>query len=566
MARRIRWQMIIAACSSVLVVLLLGNLALSTMVSRPRAGGTYVEALPGAPAQVIPLLNDPLNDPVGRDLGALLFEGLTRIGPDGSPVPALAEQIDVDQGGEVYLFRLRRDVVWHDGEPFDADDAIFTLNTIQDARFTGDPALANLWRGVLVDRIDAFTIRCTLTSPYAPFLDAARVPVLPAHLLAGVAIEQWPESFFARQPVGTGPYRLVELTTDHALLEANPDYFGGAPFIEQLDLRFIDTPQAAFSLLTRHEAHALGLRASPDFNQVMLPQTFRRIPVPLDEYAVLTFNMRQPPLDLLELRQALAYGLEKDTLIERVAQGIAIRLDTPILPGWFAPEPGEDPPTSLWYPYDPVTAGGILDRLGYEATPGGSRARNGEPLVLPLLTDHDPLRLAAAQEVARQWANLGIVVEVQPLDREAFYQRLQSHDFVLAIHAWARLGADPDGFELWHSSQAESGLNYAGLRDEFLDRMLTEGRMELDSATRRQISASFQDRWVELVPSIILYQPLYTFAASNELGGMGFEAPESASNLLLVGGRRPLPPGVRLVYRAFPRDSGKCAIGCSSGK
>jgi len=532
MARRIRWQLIIAACSSALIVMLLGSLALSTTVSRPRAGGTYIEALPGAPTQIIPLLNDPLADPVGRDLGSLVFEGLTRSGPDGLPVPALAEHIEMEQGGEVYLFRLRRDVTWHDGEAFDADDVIFTLNTIQDTRFGGDPALANLWREVVIDRIDAYTIRCTLTSPYAPFLDAARVPVMPAHLLSGVAIEAWADSFFARQPVGTGPYRLVEWTADHALLEANADYFDGAPFIRHLDLRFIDTPQAAFSLLTRHEAHALGMPSSREFNQVNLPRTFRRIAVPLDAYTVLTFNVRHSPLDTPEMRQALAYGLDKDALIERVLPGLAVRLDTPIIPGWLAPE-GD--PTVPWYPADPTAAALLFDRLGYEASDGEPRGRGGEPLVLPLLTDRDPLRLAVAQEVARQWANIGVAVEVQPLDSTMLYQRLRSHDFVVAIHAWARLGADPDVFELWHSSQAEGGLNYAGVRDEFLDRMLVEGRTELDPVTRRHIYASFQERWVELVPSITLYQPLYTFTASDDVGGIGFEVPGSARSLLLVG-------------------------------
>ena len=116
MARRIRWQIVIATFSGLLIVGLLSRVALmNTAVSSPLTGGTYVEAIIGVPSQPIPLLNDPLLDPAGRDLAALLFDGLTRIGIDGLPEPALAESWQVDPGGEVYIFNLRRDVTWHDG-------------------------------------------------------------------------------------------------------------------------------------------------------------------------------------------------------------------------------------------------------------------------------------------------------------------------------------------------------------------------------------------------------------------------------------------------------------------
>ncbi len=531
MARRIRWQIVIATFSGLLIVGLLSRVALmNTAVSSPLTGGTYVEAIIGVPSQPIPLLNDPLLDPAGRDLAALLFDGLTRIGIDGLPEPALAESWQVDPGGEVYIFNLRRDVTWHDGAPFTATDVIFTLQTIQEASFTGDAALANLWRNVLVDRLDDYTIRCTLSAPYAPFLSAVRVPIMPAHLLGNISIDQWSTSPYAQQLVGTGPYQLEELALDRAILTANDTYFQRRPFIDRIELRFIETPEAALSALARDDVQALGFSITPTLGQVALPRTVRPMTVPLDGYTLVTFNLRNPPLDDQALRQALAGSLNKDTLIEQVLGGQVARIDTPILPGWWAYDP-----SVAWYDYDPAMAAQVLDEQGYVADADGMRMYEGAVLALPLITDSDPGRVATAEYLARQWTALGIQVEVEVLESAELRQRLRDHDFALALHSWSRLGADPDVFALWHSSQASSGLNYAGLRDETIDRVLVSARTELDLGARNSDYRTFQERWVQVVPAIILYQPLYTFATSEQLGGSGLDGRDIDSPLLLIG-------------------------------
>lgn len=533
MARRIRWQIVIAAVSALLVVVLLGELALSTTaISQPLQGGTYVEAVPGVPAQLIPLLNDPLTDPTGRDIAALVFDGLTRIGSDGLPEGALAASWEVDPSGEVYIFRLRRDVTWHDGTPFTADDVVFTITTIQDENFSGDPALANLWRNVLIDRIDDHTVRFTLDAPYAPFLTAARVHILPAHLLSGLPLNQWATAPFARQPVGTGPYQVAELTDQRAILRANSSYFLRPPFINTLELRFIASAQAALPGLADGTLQALGdsVTTAPGLAQVAVPPNARRITLRLDEYVVLTFNLREEPLGDLALRQALAQGLDKAALVEQVQNGQVIRIDNPILPGWWTYDS-----TIGWYPYAPETAAQALDALGFVPNADGIRVRDRQRLSLPLITDSDPGRLAAAAEIARQWEALGIAVEVTELEPDVLRQRLRDRAFVLAVHGWARLGADPDVFGLWHSSQANRGLNYAGLRDDDIDAALVAGRTEQDLAARNEAYGNFQRRWVELAPSIMLYQPTYNFVVADTVNGLGFQQASFVTGDMLIG-------------------------------
>lgn len=533
MIRRIRWQILIAALTMLVVAVLLGELALSTpAVSQPRMGGAYLEAIPRMPEAIVPLFNDPITDPQGRSIGAMLFDGLTRLNSENLPEPALAASWQIEQNGEVYLLYLRRDVLWHDGTPFTANDAIFTIRVIQDPAFTGDPALRGLWGNVLIDKIDDYTIRFTLEGAYAPFLDALRLPIMPEHLLRDLPFSEWATSDFARTPIGTGPYRLRTWTDEQLELEANPDYYNGRPFVDTLAFRVIASPNAAFSELVNDEVQAVAVSSAtaPRLAQIALPTTVERTVLPLDEYVVLSFNLRRVPFNSTSFRQALAYGLDKDALLQQVYGGQVSRLDTPILPQWWAYTAD-----ALWYPFVPEQAAAMLDDQGWRVSDDGLRRKGSELLRLTLATDTEPGRVAAAREIAQQWGALGIQVELIELEPTELRERLRTHDFMLALHGWVRLGADPDSFELWHSSQAETGLNYAGLQDEQLDTALVTGRATSNLSERRAAYAAFQQRWIELAPAITLYQPNMIFVRSSAISGVGFVPRSPAQRLMFVG-------------------------------
>jgi peptide/nickel transport system substrate-binding protein len=536
LARRIRWQIFIAVFSSVLVLGLMGYLAITqAAVPRPISGGGYVEGLTSAPQQLNPLLSDPARDPAAADIRALVFDGLLRIGADGLPEPALAQSYTVDESGEVYTFTLRTDVTWHDGQPLTAADAVFTLRAIQNRNFSGDPNVGGVWRDILIDKVDERTIRCRLAAPFAPFLTLATFPILPAHLLADLPPEQWASAPFNQQPIGTGPYRLVAVNAEHAELAANPRYFGGRPFIDNFELRFYPNPQAARNALTRGEIMGLGFSGVGDVGTNSLPQDVARHTIPLDSAVILGFNLRAAPLSDQGLRRALAEGLNKDELIGRALDGQAVRLDTPILPGWWAAAPNPN-----WYPTDQQRAADALSSLGYEAGHNGVRAREGQALAFELITADDPDRVAVANEIARQWGALGIRVDVRPLAGDELRRRLDARDFTMALYGVQRLGADPDVYELWHSSQIERGNNYAGLQDDEIDELLANARQDRDIAARTPSYLAFQDRWIDLAPSIMLYQPLFVYVASDQLEGLDFGAetdapPEIANSQLLLG-------------------------------
>lgn len=534
MARRIRWQILIAAVSALLVLGFTGALALSnTAVSRPLSGGTYVEGLTLLPRQINPLLSDPARDPAGADIQALVFDGLMRIGVDGLPEPALATDVPQPTANNtVYTFALRPGLTWQDGTPVSADDVLFTLRAVQSSGFTGDPVARSIWREVLVEKVDDRTVRCTLSAPFAPFLSQATFPILPAHLLGDLAPEQWAAASFSQKPIGTGPYQLTELTTEHAVLKANQQYFGGKPFLDTIEFRFFNSAQDALTALNRGEIAGLGYLGTSDIGRAPLPRDVSPRQTPLDAYTTLTFNLRVAPLSNQGVRRALARGLDKDALIANALDGQATRLDTPILPGWWAADSSLTVP-----PASPQAATDALVSLGYAPGADGVLQKDGQALTLPLLTDDTPDRLAAAQEIARQWGALGVKVDVQTVQADVLQQRLEAHDFVMALHGWQRLGPDPDVLELWDGRFAETGRNYAGLQDDQINQVLREARQQQDITTRRALYATFQQRWLELAPSITLYQPLFTYATR---GLSGLERTPAGNNAgsstqLLIG-------------------------------
>lgn len=537
MARRIRWQILIAVVSSTLVLGLMSYLALTTAaVARPLAGGVFVEYETSHPQQLNPLLSNPARDPVAADLRALLFDGLMRISASGLPEPALAQVFpDVDDSGTVYTFTLRSNLQWHDGQPVTSDDVLFTLRAVQSPGYVGDPQTGDVWRNTLLERIDDQQFQVTLPTPLASFLSYATFPILPAHLLRALPPDQWATTAYNLRPIGTGPYRLsAPLTNAHALLVANPQYYAGRPYLDSIEIRFDQNPQDAFAALSRGEAVGIGLNSTSDASRANTPQNATRHATPLAAYTTLTFNTRSGPLADQALRRALALATDKDTLITQVLGDRVQRVDTPVLPGSWAYDP------QAAYRYDPAAGAEALAALGYAVGPDGMRVRDGVALQLGLLTDDVAEHVAVAKEIARQWRDIGVQVTIEQVAGAALDQRLHAHAFTIALHGWQRQGPDPDSmYALWHSSGADTGFNYAGAHDQELDDQLTLGRATAVVSDRMAAYSAFQRRWLDLAPEITLYQPLFFYTATSKLGGLQDQQNEAADNTairaLLVG-------------------------------
>ena len=154
------------------------NYRLTRMVEKPDYGGSYAEGIVGSPQYINPILCQT-ND-TDRDISELIFSGLMKYDSQENLVPDLAERYAIGEGGKIYDFFLRKNILWHDGKPFNADDVVFTFQTIQNPNYKS-PLIFN-WSGVEIEKIDDWTVRFKLKNAYAPFLNSTTVGILPKHI------------------------------------------------------------------------------------------------------------------------------------------------------------------------------------------------------------------------------------------------------------------------------------------------------------------------------------------------------------------------------------------------
>ena len=517
--QRPQWPLLAALVLGVIAIAVLSFIVVDPLDTSGSKDGPqrYVEAIVGSPARVNPLFA-PAND-TDRDLAALVFSGLTRLGPAGEVLPDLAESWKINDDGRTYTFSLRRDVTWHTGVDFTAEDAVFTYELLADPELPTDPTLGQLWRQVSCSAPDEFTLLCQLPEPFAPFLAHAAIGILPKHMLEGETGATIADSPFNQAPVGTGPFRLVQpnlLDQTKAILEVNPTYYGGVPDIDEVEFRFFPDPSTAAAALSRGEVQGLLLgpgATQEDFDLLTSSPGLRAYTANHARLQILFLNNIKPPFDDKSLRRAVALSIDTDAIIGDLLGGRAVRADSPMVPGTWAFNPELEPRTR-----DLDKARDLLDEAGWRTSAGPIRQKEGKELRVSLMTDQDPLRIALAQEIANQLAEVGIQVTVTPQGSGDLVQDfLVPHQYQAAIFGWDP-GPDPDPYPAWHSSQVEAnGRNLAVYQSEDADRVIEEARQTSDLDKRQALYYTFQQRFQEDVPSVLLYYPAFTYFVAEQV-------------------------------------------------
>ncbi|MBN8293334.1 ABC transporter substrate-binding protein [Rhodobacter sp. NTK016B] len=359
------------------------------------AGGTAlalsVSALSPAAAQTPPgvLIVGQVAEPQALDPAAVtavndfrilmnVYDGLVRYASGTLEVePALATDWDISDDGTVYTFTLREGVTFHDGSPFDAEAVVFNfermLNDDHPYHDTGPFPLAFFFSAVeSVEAVDDMTVRFTLNAPYAPFLSNLAYPT--GLIVSPQAVmDQGAE--FGRNPSGTGPFRFVEWRSNEAVvIEANPDYWDGAPELEAVVFRPITDANTRVA-----EMLSGGIDMMVEVPPVALSEfqgdAFNIVEQAGPHVWFLILNMREGPFTDQLVRQAANYAINKTALVEEVLEGTA------------AVAAGPTPPAFAWayneelepYPYDPDRARELLAEAGVEnpsitfyVTEGGS--------------------------------------------------------------------------------------------------------------------------------------------------------------------------------------------------
>jgi peptide/nickel transport system substrate-binding protein len=521
--RSYRLPLLLIIIGVAVIAFIVYQLVPRSAVTVPDTGGTYVEGVAGAPQYINPLLCQ-LHDE-DRDLCSLTFVGLTRFTETGEVVPDLASTWSISDDGITYTFKLRQDIKWEDGAPITVEDILFTTRLLQDPNYPGRPDIGALWQTIKVNRVDALTVQFRLSQPLAPFLDFTTIGLLPQHILSGTAVADLNKLPFNLQPVGNGPWRVVEVNTNgnrvsSIALEPSPSYYGTKPNLSRLIFRYYPNVQAAFDAYRTGDVDGFGNLALADAKRAETRDDLTLYTATKSRYTSVFFNLRKDSgaIALMDkaVRQALMLALDRDKIVREVLGGQAIVADTPFIPGTWAYHTGVQ-----HYPYDPMRATQLLRNDGYElATVAPSNVsvwqKSGESIAFTLLTQDDPTRRAVAEAIAKQWRELGVQVSVQPV-RNLVRDFLSSRQFQVAL-VDNLVDGDPDPYPIWHRSQILApGQNYTGFDNKDLSNWLEAARMTTDRVKRFEYYRKFQELFSEELPALPLYYPTYEYAISSRV-------------------------------------------------
>ncbi|HEX8219612.1 MAG TPA: ABC transporter substrate-binding protein [Chloroflexia bacterium] len=506
-----------------------------TQPERPR-GGTLTIRLGADPASLNPWLAQ--RDPAARAVTGLLFNGLTRLDNHLQPQPDLADRWEVSADGLSLTFHLRTDVTWHDGQPFTAQDVVWSYQAL--GAFAADtPTLAHLRESVAsVEAVEPVTstVRFNLRRRDAPLLAELTMPVLPSHILSSQPLEQLPTSPFNNAPVGTGPFSFESRDPGNSVvLEANERFYRGRPFVDSV--AFLVAPDANVAADAVSKGELLLAQLPPFTAEQLVTQGNGTRGGAYNEYGFdcVVFNLRAPrPFSDTALRQAFALALDKPGMAFAVTGGGGDPVWSTVNKASWGYNP--DVPVAGG---DPEAAKRLIAGAGWADSDGdGIVEKDGKPLQIALYVRSDnDVRRRAAEAMVQPLRNVGMAARVELVDfNTALQARLSAttnppFDFDVVLLGFNREGTDPDSFDLFHSSQARTPtnpnlLNFTGFAAPELDALLVEGRSTYDFNVRKEKYARAQQIIADQLPFYFLWSEKFGVVAGAQLhGDIDFASP-----------------------------------------
>ncbi|MFH0912527.1 MAG: ABC transporter substrate-binding protein [Patescibacteria group bacterium] len=513
-----RAEKLIMAGLLVMITVSLGTLAIwrdNIGTEQPLKGGVFVEGVIGKPQIINPLYTRA--NTVEGDLVKLIFAGLVKINASREFEPDLAENWEVQNKGKTYLFKLRENLKWQDGEKIDADDVVFSIQIMQSESYTG-PYRAD-WLNTVVVAVDDRTVKIDLPDPSTFFLAKATIGIIPSHLFALLPVAEIGDPTNNTKPIGAGPYRLVQSSFGQETinLEPNQYYYAGAPLIDKIVFTSFDSQKELLVALANGNITAGGFSNDISASDLLLPNLNKYI-YPLPQYRAIFFNQLGDNKILADInvRQALAYATNKDKIIKEVAGGNAEIVDSPILAGFWG-----NLPDVAKYDYDLGSAASVLTRAGWKDIDDDKILENNkQKLSFTLTFKDDKANTTMAKILQEGWQAIGAEVKLNPVNSNDLVNTIiRPRNYEVLIFGQS-LGADSDPYAYWHSSQtADPGLALSVMYDKDIDNPLEMARLSSDLGRAISYYHNFQNAFAKTVPAILLYQPNYTYLVDTKVKG-----------------------------------------------
>lgn len=451
------------------------------------------------------------------DVSAKMFEGLIWLDKDYNPRPALATAWSVSPDGKTYRFTLRRGVKWHDGRDFTSADVRYTLiDVLAKLHPRASSSFKNL--GLEVETPDTNTIVVKLQKPYPPFLSQMTVfdaPMLPRHIYEGSNVATNPANL---QPVGTGPFKFAEWKRGSSIrLVRNAAYWDGdKPYLEQIIFQIIPQPANRIPALQSGEIDTLMDFYTPKAETPRLLKDKNLAPrqgVNIPAIWFMMFNIKSPAFQQKEVRQALAFAIDRKRLVAQVMQGLA-RPGAGAFGDGFKWLLNEEVGYAKKYPLDPDRARALLAKAGIKP--------NTLTLRMPFDVGRAQMR-AQSQIIQDNLRQIGLEVKLEPLERSVLLDRVfTKRDFDMTLGSFYSAGDPAIGYTRLYitNTTTAANTNASGYSNPKVDELLQLAANVPDRAARAKLYKDLQVILNEELPSLVLFDEETVDTASKKLEGV----------------------------------------------
>lgn len=481
------------------------------------------------------LLSTTTND---NYVNSLVYSPLILLDENNEYQPGLAESYDISDDNTTITFNLRKDVTWHDGEPFTADDVEYTFTSMGDPNYTGSrfneiskivgaqdyhDGKAESIEGI--NKIDDYTISFKYTEVYAPALsNFSQRGIIPKHIWSKVDISNWEnETELLNNPVGTGSYKFVKYEPDQYVeLEKNDDYFGGAPKIEKFIFK-VTNSETQISELINGDLDVISLTSTKEDDFNTLENAGMKIEEkPSANYQFLTMNSNKEFFKDKRVRQAITYAINRKDLVNSLIGNHGKILNAPLsLAGWAYPESGLNS-----YDYNVEKAKELLAEAGWKDN-NGTLEKDGVKFEVDLMVPTgNKLREQSAPIIQQNLKDVGITVNISTMDIASAMDKTHgTGDYDMGLLGFT-LEVDPgDADRYWSSTIANaSQFNFSNFINEESDKLLDNATKVMDINERKEIYAEWAKLINEEAPYVFLYSQNDIRAYNPKLQGYKYSA------------------------------------------
>ena len=444
------------------------------------------------PARLNPIL---ATDSSSSEIASFLFNGLVKYDKDSSTIIGdLAEEFYYENNTTI-IFKLKKNVKWHDGEEFDSSDVVFTYKTIISPKISS-PYSSSFRFVESVESLDKYTLKIIYKKPYFKSLETWMMGILPEHILKDE--NNLMSSKFNTNPIGTGAYKLHQLEhSKNIILVANDNYFEGRAKIDRISFHVIADSMTRF-LMLKSGSIDIGSVEPMQYERQLNDDFFSKFDIYEEishSYTYLGFNLRKEKFKNPKVREALSLAIDREELVKILFFNHAKVCTGPFLPKTKAFNPDVKIPIQ-----NIKKAKELLKEAGYD---------DKNRFTFEIATSNSSsIRPYAVEILQYQLRKIGVDVTLRVMEWQAFLNMVVfPHDFDTVLLGWG-LSSTPDPYMLWHSdNDKKGGFNLVGYKNEKMDKMIEESQSTTD---REKLSKMWKDMFKIIVddnPYLFLYIP-----------------------------------------------------------